>query len=181
MALRSDSGTYRCRDCSNKTAKVKQASYVAEGLTGRGKKRSRWLTRTTEERFFEKVVVTGFCWLWEGAISAGYGNFGISGTSVIAHRWAYEHLVGPIPEGLVLDHLCRVRNCVNPDHLEPVTNEENIRRGYSISRMYRERSSCHNGHDYVEGSYYVSSKGFRTCAICARKREQEYYWKNKSK
>lgn len=69
------------------------------------------------------------CWLWEGALRGGYGRVKLDGRTQAAHRASYELHVGPIPSGLVLDHLCRNRSCVNPAHLEPVTTEENIRRG----------------------------------------------------
>lgn len=69
------------------------------------------------------------CWLWTGPLySNGYGEFNFDGRNRRAHRFAYDRLVGPIPDGLELDHLCRVRRCVNPAHLEPVTHEENVRR-----------------------------------------------------
>lgn len=69
------------------------------------------------------------CWLWTGTIErTGYGRFWLGGRQEIAHRASYALLIGPIPEGLTIDHLCRVRACVNPDHLEPVTLAENIRR-----------------------------------------------------
>lgn len=75
------------------------------------------------------------CWLWTGTIAPnGYGYFAIKGRSQQAHRVAYELLVGPIPDGLDLDHLCRVRACVNPDHLEPVTRSENNRRGFEARK-----------------------------------------------
>lgn len=70
------------------------------------------------------------CWLWVGECNDnGYGRFSVKGRKVYAHRSSYEIHVGPIPEGLHIDHLCRVRNCVNPEHLEPVTRSENVRRG----------------------------------------------------
>lgn len=80
------------------------------------------------DRFWPRVDV-GLCWVWLGSHDRGYGHFGVDGGYVRAHRWAWEALVGPIPPGLVLDHLCRNPSCVNPDHLEPVTRAENTRRG----------------------------------------------------
>lgn len=82
-----------------------------------------------ERRFWSKVDASGDCWLWTGAPHLGYGRFsrGRSGATY-AHRVAYELLVGPIPDGLTLDHLCWNTLCVNPDHLEPVTRAENTRR-----------------------------------------------------
>lgn len=91
--------------------------------------------RPLEERFWEKVEKRGpdECWEWGGTVADGYGRFregGFGSSPVRAHRVAYKLLVGPIPEGLVLDHLCENRGCVNPAHLEPVTNRENLRRHY---------------------------------------------------
>lgn len=83
---------------------------------------------SVEERFWAKVDV-GVCWLWTGSTNGNsYGRFSLDGRMVPAHRWAYEALVGPIPPGLQIDHLCRVPLCVNPDHLEPVSQADNKRR-----------------------------------------------------
>lgn len=85
----------------------------------------------TAERFWSKVDTSGICWEWTAARSDGYGQFKSGpGEPAGAHRWAYQYLVGPIPVGVQLDHLCRNRACVNPDHLEPVSQRENILRGY---------------------------------------------------
>jgi hypothetical protein len=86
-----------------------------------------------EARFLTRIDKSSGCWLWTAHVSptTGYVQFRIGGRAgkmVLAHRWAYEHFVGPIPAGLQLDHLCRIRHCVNPVHLEPVTAAENRRR-----------------------------------------------------
>lgn len=81
------------------------------------------------QRIFAKVEPTGFCWLWVGGINNyGYGQTSYNGVNQSAHRAVYQILIGPIPEGLQLDHLCHIRDCVNPDHLEPVTKRENAAR-----------------------------------------------------
>jgi hypothetical protein len=118
--------------------------------------------RPAAERFWAKVNKTDECWLWTASrVGGGYGRFHpTNGVSVYAHRWAYEQLVGPIPEGLQLDHLCRVRQCVNPSHLEPVTQAENIRRGalYVVE--------CPKGHAYDEANTYRRPGGQRSCRAC---------------
>jgi len=91
------------------------------------------------------------CWLFANSGVAGYGCVEFQGRRTQAHRFVYERLVGPIPEGLQLDHLCRVRCCVNPDHLEPVTNRENARRGNAGLHL-RKRTHCPRGHPYDEAN-----------------------------
>jgi hypothetical protein len=101
----------------------------------------------------------------------GYGAFMVGGRNVRVHRWAYETLVGPIPDGLVIDHLCRVRNCVNPDHLEPVTHRENIRRG-EAGAWNRVKTHCPQGHEYTpENTRYSGTT--RNCRECQRIRNLE--------
>jgi transcriptional regulator with XRE-family HTH domain len=88
------------------------------------------------ERLAAKTEVdANGCWIWLGRINGfGYGEIKCGERRLKAHRVSYEHHVGPIPEGLDLDHLCRVRPCVNPEHLEPVTRSENVRRGHQARR-----------------------------------------------
>lgn len=117
------------------------------------------------ERFFRHVEKTDGCWNWVGATPPnGYGLFGLSKPltkKVLAHRWSYEFHVGPIPEGLEIDHLCRNTRCVNPEHLEAVTPEENIRR---IPRP----THCPSGHPYDEANTYVGVDRRRKCRTCNR-------------
>lgn len=87
------------------------------------------------EALFESLVErTDSCWNWTGALAKGYGRINHAGSTYAAHRWSYEHHVGPIPEGLDIDHLCENTRCVNPDHLEPVTGPENTRRYHERKR-----------------------------------------------
>lgn len=121
---------------------------------------------TPSERFWSNVqggdVET--CWLWTGKLIRGYGRFTPAyrmGTG--AHRFAYADLVGEIPAGLDVDHLCRNRACVNPWHLEPVSRSENLRRGYEARGP---KPTCKHGHDFTEANTYPRPGGHRGCRTC---------------
>lgn len=112
------------------------------------------------------------CWLWvAGYAYYGYAAAKIDGRCQRVHRVFYEHFVGPIPSGLVLDHLCRVTCCVNPQHLEPVTNAENVRRGDS-GKFQRGKTHCPKGHEYTEGNTRITATGSRACRECHRIKQQ---------
>jgi hypothetical protein len=118
------------------------------------------------------------CWAWEGACStAGYAQYRLPKGTMYAHRLAYELAKGPVPDGLDLDHLCRVRCCVNPDHLEAVTRSTNLRRGVGVAQAaerikaiggwQRHWTHCKHGHEFTaENTYITPNSGARSCRIC---------------
>lgn len=113
--------------------------------------------------FWSRVRKTDTCWLWAGCVSSGgYGRVGRK----VAHRLAYEELRGPVPHGLYLDHLCRVRNCVNPDHLEPVTHRENTLRGINQVAIGYRRETCFRGHQYKKLKPGRNGYPKRICYTC---------------
>lgn len=131
----------------------------------------RGATRPLTERFWEKVDKEGpgGCWLWIGArLDLGYGVFWVDGATVRAHRYSYELAEGPIPDGLVLDHLCRNPPCVNPAHLEPVQQRENIMRGIGFAPENAAKTHCKYGHPLTEENVYRRSNGGRLCKVCQR-------------
>lgn len=118
------------------------------------------------EHVFKRVEITGFCWNWDRVSGAGYGYVQVEGKMWRVHRLVYTLLVGPIPEGLFLDHLCRNRRCCNPDHLEPVTNQVNNQRGLT-GYHNKIKTHCPHGHAYMPWSTYIDkTTGSRRCKVC---------------
>lgn len=136
-------------------------------------------------RFLSKIEKTEDCWNWKGSMTPyGYGTFGLKGKNIRAHRLSYEHFIGKmIPVGLQIDHLCKNRKCVNPNHLEVVTLIENVRRGDSFSSKNRGATHCVNGHAFTGKNVFTithksgrdEGKSERACRECRRIRERKYY------
>jgi hypothetical protein len=129
-------------------------------------------TPDSSSRFWSKVRKTDTCWFWIGAHNnQGYGDVKLGGRNFTAHRVAYTWTRGPIPNGMTIDHLCRVPACVNPSHMEPVTMRVNILRGVSIIARHAVATHCPNGHEYDEVNTYVYPSGSRGCRACGRVRK----------
>jgi hypothetical protein len=137
-----------------------------------------WQRSTPEERFWANVdrhgpdgfhsqtgENLGPCWLWTAAPYDGYGRLKVDGGMVLTHRFSYDLQVGPIPDGLQLDHLCRVTLCVNPYHLEPVTHRENTMRGATFPARQAAKTHCPQGHEYSPENTKVY-RGSRYCRAC---------------
>jgi hypothetical protein len=116
------------------------------------------------------------CWEWQGALSCGYGSVKVGTGSSLVHRLVYELIIGPIPDGLQIDHLCRNRRCARPSHLEPVTQRVNLLRGNTLTAMHAAKTHCVNGHELVPENVWVRPRNgnkSRTCRVCIRKRNRE--------
>lgn len=138
------------------------------------------LSATIEKRFWKKVDQDGpnGCWLWTDALNRdGYGKMGVGFTAddrVVfesAHRLSHELLKGPIPDGLQIDHLCRNRACVNPDHLEAVTGQVNTLRGEGPTAVHAAKTHCIHGHEYTPENTGRGAHG-RFCRTCDRARKR---------
>jgi len=134
------------------------------------------------KRFWDKVYVDTQhgCWWWTGVLERkGYGRYWNIGSMRMAHRTAYQFLIGDIPDGLTIDHLCRVTRCVNPNHFEVVTNRVNVLRGEASAARNARKSECKRGHP-LSGDNLLACTGrggrkSRQCRTCNKIRMQSYY------
>jgi HNH endonuclease len=123
--------------------------------------------KTQPCKLMNRMVLDGDCWLCSsGIVGGGYARIGKDADRRYAHVVFYESLVGPVPEGLELDHLCRVRNCVNPAHLEPVTHRENVLRSENFVAEHAAKTHCPEGH-----AYDMVEAGRRRCRTCRNEKQ----------
>jgi len=133
---------------------------------------------TVLERFWNKVEITNSCWNWIGATLYGYGYFNNKGKTTLAHRFIYKTLIGEMPINLQIDHLCRNRKCVNPDHLELVTARVNTLRSEAITAKNARKTHCKRGHEFTLENTYNHPDGSRQCRICRRLAKKKYNSQN---
>lgn len=132
---------------------------------------------TTEDKFFQRVSESpDGCWLWARPQHDGYGRFtaGPSRVKLMAHRWIYEHMIAEIPEGTEIDHLCKRRNCVNPYHLDPVTQRVNSLRSDNIGGVNTRKVRCNSGHPFDVANTYITPDGRRECRQCRKAASARY-------
>lgn len=154
-----------CKACCSEKGKK---AHALRKLRGRPKR----VKETTLERFWKFVKKTDTCWLWIGSTQhGGYGQFRDSGKLHAVHRYSYK-LVAEIPDGLTIDHLCKVKTCVNPAHLEPVSMRENVLRSNGPAAINARKTHCQRGHEYSKENAAVYGRR-RHCRACRAIRDQK--------
>jgi hypothetical protein len=119
-----------------------------------------------KEKLLSKLALSNGCWVFTDSLDKdGYGRMRCGDKKVRTHRLSYEIFIGSIPEGMVIDHLCRNRSCANPDHLEAVTTKENILRG-ETGHILKNKTHCPQGHEYNKVNTRVKPTGHRSCKEC---------------
>lgn len=130
--------------------------------------------KSLEERFWSRVNKTDTCWLWTGHLASdGYGQIYNGKSSVYVHRLSLSFIGKTIPKGMEVDHLCRVKNCLNPEHLEVVTRKENILRGEGAAAKCARKTHCVRGHELNADNIYPG-KTYRQCKVCVGIRNKKH-------
>lgn len=139
--------------------------------------------------FWSRVEITSTCWNWTGPTrskTSPYGSIRLNGKNKLAHRHAYEMLIGPIDSNLTVDHLCKNTKCVNPAHMELVSLSENARRSGAILKASAKaaenqlaRNFCINGHEFTKENTYLTSRQ-RHCKQCRQDAQRKAYWRKKN-
>ena len=133
------------------------------------------MDKKTLDRFWSKVKKTDYCGKWTASKdSRGYGRFRFNKKMIKAYRFSYELFNKPIQKDLQIDHLCRNTSCVNPDHLEVVTQKENMKRGIAWDYQ-RNKTCCPKGHEYSKENTYLSPNGKRNCIECRKMAKKRHY------
>lgn len=116
------------------------------------------------------------CWVWQGSLNPkGYGSCRLGKRTALAHRASYMVFVGPIPDGLTIDHLCRNRSCINPAHLEAVTHRENLLRGHTVTAANAAKTHCVHGHEFTPENTYLGPTGSRACRVCRSANRRRHF------
>lgn len=145
----------------------------------------RWPARSDMERFLGKTVPgKNGCILWTMTLYGGYGRFKVRGKNIFAHIYIYEATHGPVPAGKELDHICRVKSCVNVAHLRAITHKENVLCGEGVTSVNAKKTHCIHGHELTPENLYLSSLEkfkMRQCRECTRIRAKNYHQANLEK
>lgn len=134
---------------------------------------TRFLLKVDKTRILMEHMNTP-CWEWKGTKTREYGQFWLDGKVIYAHIFSYQFYCGPILHGMKVDHLCLNKSCVNPDHLELVTPQENVIRAVETGLHYNAaKTHCPKGHPYNTENTYIWHNGWRHCRVCDRERKRE--------
>lgn len=151
--------------------------YLAKGLCSRHYQQAAYEPHprtwpTLKDKIESRLDKSGDCWLWTGATdTGGYGLISYKGRRCLKVHRAYLEAIGqPVPDGLTVDHLCRVHGCCNPDHLEVVTHQQNVLRGIGPTAINAAKTHCIHGHEFTEANTIINTRGNRHCRTCAKLR-----------